>query len=337
MAAQISKKRKLNEFFTRELAEEGYSGVEVRVTPARTEIIIRATHTQEVLGEKGRRIRELTALIQKRFKFPENTVELYAEKVQNRGLCAIAQCESLRYKLLAGLAGCEVVVSGKLRAARAKSMKFVDGFMIHSGQPIRDYVDTAVRHVMLRQGVLGIKDWDPTGKIGPKKSLPDVVNIMEPKEEPLITQPTSEDFQRPPQDIPATTTSPIPQQDIKMIMVGTKLRIEAKDTDISNNLHGAVTKAIVQKVLTSLVDKEEVVCKTYGKQSVYVVSQEQFESPSPDELNNMDAEIEDLKKEVNDYKERNKQLQSGDHNNRNEERLQELKSGTKSVSVEDKN
>ncbi|CAJ0824700.1 14201_t:CDS:2, partial [Entrophospora sp. SA101] len=165
----------LNEFFTRELAEEGYSGVEVRVTPARTEIIIRATHTQDVLGEKGRRIRELTALIQKRFKFPENTVELYAEKVQNRGLCAIAQCESLRYKLLAGLAvrracygvlrfimesgakGCEVVVSGKLRAARAKSMKFVDGFMIHSGQPIRDYVDTAVRHVMLRQGVLGIK------------------------------------------------------------------------------------------------------------------------------------------------------------------------------------
>lgn len=104
--------------------------------------VIRATHTQEVLGEQGRRIRELTSLIQKRFKFPENSVSLYAAKVQNRGLCAVAQCESLRYKLLNGLAvrracygvlrfimesgakGCEVVVSGKLRAARAKSMKF---------------------------------------------------------------------------------------------------------------------------------------------------------------------------------------------------------------------
>lgn len=32
------------------------------------QIIIRATHTQEVLGEKGRRIRELTSLVQKRFK-----------------------------------------------------------------------------------------------------------------------------------------------------------------------------------------------------------------------------------------------------------------------------
>ncbi|KAJ0667098.1 putative ribosomal protein S3 domain superfamily [Helianthus annuus] len=71
----------------------------------RTEIIIRATRTQNVLGEKGRRIRELTSLVQKRFKFPENSVELYAERVNNRGLCAIiAQAESLRYKLLGGLA-----------------------------------------------------------------------------------------------------------------------------------------------------------------------------------------------------------------------------------------
>jgi len=51
--AQISKKRKfvadgvffaeLNEFLMRTLAEDGYAGVEVRVTPIRTEIIIRAT------------------------------------------------------------------------------------------------------------------------------------------------------------------------------------------------------------------------------------------------------------------------------------------------------
>ncbi|KAI2561881.1 RPS3 isoform 11 [Pan troglodytes] len=213
MAVQISKKRKfvadgifkaeLNEFLTRELAEDGYSGVEVRVTPTRTEIIILATRTQNVLGEKGRRIRELTAVVQKRFGFPEGS------------LCAIAQAESLRYKLLGGLAvrracygvlrfimesgakGCEVVVSGKLRGQRAKSMKFVDGLMIHSGDPVNYYVDTAVRHVLLRQGVLGIKvkimlPWDPTGKIGPKKPLPDHVSIVEPKDEILPTTPISE-------------------------------------------------------------------------------------------------------------------------------------------------
>uniref|UniRef100_A0A674P9K4 Ribosomal protein S3 n=1 Tax=Takifugu rubripes TaxID=31033 RepID=A0A674P9K4_TAKRU len=140
MAVQISKKRKfvsdgifkaeLNEFLTRELAEDGYSGVEVRVTPTRTEIIILATRTQNVLGEKGRRIRELTAVVQKRFGFPEGSVELYAEKVATRGVLGI-----------------------KVK-------------------------------IML--------PWDPTGKIGPKKPLPDHVSIVEPKEEILPTTPISE-------------------------------------------------------------------------------------------------------------------------------------------------
>ena len=40
----------LNELLVRELAEDGYSGVTVRRTTARTDIIIRATRTQKVLG-----------------------------------------------------------------------------------------------------------------------------------------------------------------------------------------------------------------------------------------------------------------------------------------------
>ena len=89
-APAVSKKRKvindglfyaeLNEFFQRELGEDGYAGCEVRVTPMRTEIVIRATRTQNVLGERGRRIRELTSWVQKRFNFPDGNVELYAER-----------------------------------------------------------------------------------------------------------------------------------------------------------------------------------------------------------------------------------------------------------------
>uniref|UniRef100_A0A1I7ZGS5 KH type-2 domain-containing protein n=1 Tax=Steinernema glaseri TaxID=37863 RepID=A0A1I7ZGS5_9BILA len=86
MAQQITKKRKavldgvfkaeLNNFLMKELAEDGYSGVEVRRTPARAEVIIMATRTQNVLGERGRRIRELTAVVQKRFGFPKGAVEV---------------------------------------------------------------------------------------------------------------------------------------------------------------------------------------------------------------------------------------------------------------------
>jgi len=215
----MSKKRKfvadgvfyaeLTELLSAELGEGGFSGVEVRNTPMRTEVIIRATRPQDVLGEKGRRIRELTRVVQKRFGFEENTVELYAERVAVRGLCATAQAESLRYKLLGGLAvrraaygvvkfvmesgakGCEVIVSGKLRAQRAKGMKFREGYMIKTGQAAIDYVDSATRHVLMRQGVLGVKvsimlDHDPEGKIGPKKPLSDIVTIHEPKPDPVV-------------------------------------------------------------------------------------------------------------------------------------------------------
>uniref|UniRef100_A0A2K6L6Z2 KH type-2 domain-containing protein n=2 Tax=Rhinopithecus TaxID=542827 RepID=A0A2K6L6Z2_RHIBE len=149
MAMQISKKKfvtdaELNEFLTQELAEDGYSGVEVRVTPAKTEIITLTTRTQNVLGEKGWGIRELTAVVQKRFGFPESSVELYAEKVA---------------------------------------------------------------------GVLGIKvkimlPWDPTGKTGPKKPLPDHVSIVEPKDEILPTTPISEQKSGEPE--PPAVPQPVP-------------------------------------------------------------------------------------------------------------------------------
>ena len=71
--------------------------------------------------------------------------------------------------------------------------------MIHSGQPAKDFIDEATRHVLLRQGVLGIKvkimrGSDPEGKAGPQKSLPDAVTIIEPKEESTVVQPMSQDY-----------------------------------------------------------------------------------------------------------------------------------------------
>jgi small subunit ribosomal protein S3e len=71
--------------------------------------------------------------------------------------------------------------------------------MIHSGQPVRDFIDEATRHVLLRQGVLGIKvkimrGSDPDGKAGPQKTLPDAVQIIEPKEEQPVVQPMSQDY-----------------------------------------------------------------------------------------------------------------------------------------------
>jgi len=152
-------------------------------------------------------------MVQKRFKFPENSVELFAERVENRASCAMAQCESLRYKLLGllpvrracygivrfimenGAKGCEVTVSGKMSAQRAKVMKFKDGYMISTGEPKNLYIVEAKRNVLMKQGVMGLKvkimlPHDPEGRNGVKTPLPDNIIIYEPKEEetPVLVQ-----------------------------------------------------------------------------------------------------------------------------------------------------
>ena len=95
-------------------------------------------------------------------------------------------------------------------------MKFEDGYMIKAGNPTRHFIDSAVRHVLLRQGklpplfdialvfyncayffwlcfvgVLGIKvdimlPCDPQGKMGPKAPMPDKIEVFEPKEDVIV-------------------------------------------------------------------------------------------------------------------------------------------------------
>eukprot|EP01083_Nonionella_stella_P001385 3979_1 len=248
----ISKKRKfvkdgvfyaeLNDFLARELAEDGYAGCEVRVTPTRTEVIIRATRPRQVVGDQGRRVREITALVQKRFKYQKGQIILFAEKIRNKGLSALAQAQAVKFRLLQGLSvrraaysvvkfimdkgakGCEVVVSGKLRGQRAKAMKFRDGYMIHAGDATNYYVEKAVKHVHLRQGVIGIKvkimlPHDPTGENGVSRDLPDAIKVHDPDKDDLLlyNQQSSQQLQQSQQQTIPTSymSSGQPQTDIR--------------------------------------------------------------------------------------------------------------------------
>jgi len=231
---QVNKKKKfvadgvfhaeLHQFLSRALAAAGYAGIEIRVTPVKTEIRIKATKINEVIGPEGLRIRELTSLVQKRFNYQKDSVELLVDKIQKKGLCAAAQAESLKFKLLSGIPvrmgansiikavikdgakGCEVIISGKLRQQRAKSMKYKQGYLISTGQPRIDYVDEAVRHVFFKQGIMGVKvkimqGYDPSGKFGVKIPFPDRVEITGPKEDKDekddIIQPPAQQQQQP--------------------------------------------------------------------------------------------------------------------------------------------
>merc|ERR1711916_97995 len=105
-----------------------------------------------------------------------------------------------------GAKGAEVIVSGKARASRAKAMKFSDGFMIKAGHPSQCFMDTAVRHLKMKQGTLGIKviimrPYDPETKLS---QLPDVVTVREPKAEKEVGPPTTA---KPAQPAPTAATA----------------------------------------------------------------------------------------------------------------------------------
>lgn len=168
------------------------------------------TRAQSVVGEKGRKIRELQTLVQRKFNYDSDKVKIYVDPVKVRALSAAAQCENLKTKLAngipvrkacygvvrsvmsAGASGCEVVVSGKIRGQRAKSMKFVDGTMIHAGEAVKNNVDFAKNSVLLKQGVLGVKvKINKTPKIVDAETplsarLPDQISVLESKDIPEV-------------------------------------------------------------------------------------------------------------------------------------------------------
>ena len=61
------------------------------------------------------------------------------------------------------------------------------GYMIKTGYAREVYITSAVRHIMMKTGILGIKvsimhPNDPTGIKGPKIPLADSIVILDPKE-----------------------------------------------------------------------------------------------------------------------------------------------------------
>ncbi|KAH7926365.1 TBPIP-domain-containing protein [Leucogyrophana mollusca] len=60
--------------------------------------------------------------------------------------------------------------------------------------------------------------------------------------------------------------------------------------DVAANLKGTVPKTATQKILVALAEKGELVQKTYGKTSFFVVNQANIKSIPPDELAALEAE-----------------------------------------------
>lgn len=199
----------VNALLQRVLQMEGYSGIEVRATSMTTEIRVRVANADNFVKDGARRIREIKSIIEKRYNFndEDNKVEVVIKAPEyDRAFDASANCEALKFKLLTGspvrmavnnimgnvmrrgAVGCTIIVGGKVRGQRAKAQKYTAGYLISTGQPKKEFVDEAMRHVNMRQGVLGLKVKimmsleRKQGKF--VKVMPDFIRIHPPKDQP---------------------------------------------------------------------------------------------------------------------------------------------------------
>ncbi|ORY46962.1 TBPIP-domain-containing protein, partial [Rhizoclosmatium globosum] len=125
-------------------------------------------------------------------------------------------------------------------------------------------------------------------------------------------------------------------------------------TDVFTNLHSKIGKTLVGKILDKLVEEKEITGKAFGKTMVYFANQDASDVPSTEEMREMDLQIASLKEEAATLKAENSAKEKAltsllntaktadlqaqlDQLNAEVRTTPSLRSGTRKLTVEDKN
>ncbi len=83
----------------------------------------------------------------------------------------------IRRVMESGALGCEVIIAGKLTGARARTQKFTEGYIKHSGEPVNTIVEKGYAVAVKKLGVIGVQ----VRIIPPDAKLPDHFEMIVPK------------------------------------------------------------------------------------------------------------------------------------------------------------
>ena len=187
------KKTEIDEFLKNELERSGYGGVDITKTPLGTHIVVYTMRPGVVIGRGGEAIRDLATVLEEKFGLPNPQIsvaeieipELNAYVVASRIASALRRGVhyrrsgywALNQVMDAGALGVEIVISGKLRAQRARYEKFRTGYLPKSGEPPLRFLRKAEMHVQLKPGIFGVK----VRIMPPDIELPDKISIVPPE------------------------------------------------------------------------------------------------------------------------------------------------------------
>jgi small subunit ribosomal protein S3 len=181
----------IDEYLEKELRRAGYGGIDIKKTPLGTKVTIFAASPGYVIGRGGRKIRELTRLLERKFNLENPQIEV--EEIKNPYLNAKVQAVRLAQALERGIhfrraaysairaimrngaRGVEIRLSGKLTGERAKSVRFYQGYLAKVGNPAETLVSKGYAQARLKLGVIGVK----VSIMPPDAKLPDEIEVIE--------------------------------------------------------------------------------------------------------------------------------------------------------------
>jgi len=181
----------VEEFISETLRNVGLSKVRLQRTPLGEKILIYASRPGLVVGRKGENIKKLTQVLKKRFNLENPQIEiaevgnvsLDARIVAERIASTLERFGIQRFKAVAhktmqevmgaSARGIEILLSGKIPGARAKSWRFYAGYMKKSGQQAIVGVRHATTFATLKSGVVGVQ----VSIMPPDMPLPDDIEV----------------------------------------------------------------------------------------------------------------------------------------------------------------
>ena len=191
--AQKMKEFQIEEYITQNLENVGHSHTRMIKTPLGEKIIISASRPGLIVGRKGQNIKQLTKTLKRRFNLenpqieisevesPQMDASIVAEKIVDalekfgsekfKAICHKIMTEVMR----SGALGIEIVISGKVPSARAKSWRFYSGYLKKCGDIAVMGVRESHAQAQLKTGIIGVK----VSIMPPDLKLPDDIELVD--------------------------------------------------------------------------------------------------------------------------------------------------------------
>ena len=193
IVAQKIKEFQIEEHVKDNLTRSGYSKTKLQRTPLGEKIVVHVSRPGMVVGRQGQNIRKLTSELKDKFNLENPQIEVSEVKniyldpsiVAEMIVFSLERFGSQRFKgvmhktlenvLGAGALGVEIILSGKLPSARARSWRVYGGYLKKCGDIAFSGVLKTQAIARLKSGIIGIK----VSIMPPDLRLPDKIEFRE--------------------------------------------------------------------------------------------------------------------------------------------------------------